>query len=58
MVEDAKSNYLKNLLKKVNDPSTSQKSYWKIINRLMNKIPPLLVNSMFILYCSEKATFQ
>ena len=60
VVEAAKLNYLKNLGNKANDPSTFQKSYWKIINRLMNKsrapkIPPLLVNSMFILNCSEKA---
>ena len=45
---------------KVNDPGTSQKSYWKIINRVMNKcrapkIPPLLINNRFILDCSEKA---
>ena len=59
-VETAKSTYLKNLGNKVNDPSTSQKAYWKIINRVMNKcrspkIPPLLVNNMFVLNCSEKA---
>ena len=64
-VETAKLNYLKNLGNKVNDPSTSQKTYWKITNRVMNKcrspppppqkkIPPLLVNSIFILKCSEK----
>ena len=52
--------YLKNLGNKVNDPSTSQKTYWKVINRVMNKcrapkIPPLLVNNMFILNCREKA---
>ncbi|MEO1917916.1 MAG: reverse transcriptase family protein, partial [Candidatus Thioglobus sp.] len=44
----------------MNDPSTSQKSYWKIINRVMNKcsapkIPPILVNNIFVLKCSEKA---
>ena len=44
---------------KVNNPGTSQKSYWKIINRVMNKcrapkIPPL-INNQFILNCSEKA---
>ena len=44
----------------MNDPNTSQKSYWKIINRVMNKcrapkIPPLLVNNVFILNCCEKA---
>ena len=55
----AKLTYLNNIGNKVNDPSTSQKVYWKIINRVMNKcrapkIPPL-VNNMFILNCSEKA---
>ena len=59
-VETAELNYLKNLGNKVNDPTTSQKSYWKIINRVMNKsrapkIPPLLVNNTFILNCCEKA---
>ena len=59
-VETAKLTYLNNLGNKVNCPSTSQKAYWKIINRVMNKcratkIPPLLVNNMFILICSEKA---
>ena len=44
----------------MNDPNTSQKSYWKIINRVMNKcrapkVPPLLVNNVFILNCKEKA---
>ena len=43
----------------MNDHSTSQKHYWKIINRVMNKcraskIPPLLVNNMFLLNCCEK----
>ena len=45
---------------RVNDPNTPQKSYWKIINRVMNKcrapkIPPLLINNRFILDCREKA---
>ena len=44
---------------KVNDPATSPKSYWKIINRVMNKcrapkMPPLLINNRFILDCREK----
>ena len=60
VVVTAKLTYLKNLGNKVNDPSTSQKAYWKIINRVMNKcrsakIPPLLVNNMFILNCREQA---
>ena len=37
VVETAKLTYLKNLGNKVNDPSTSHKTYWKIINRVMNK---------------------
>ena len=53
-VETAKLSYLTNLGNKVNIPGMSQKSYWKIINRVMNKcrapkIPPLLVNNLFIL---------
>ena len=59
-VESAKCSYLTNMGNKVNNPGTSQKSYWKIINRVMNKcrapkIPPLLINSWFILDCREKA---
>ena len=59
-VEDAKLSYLTNLGNKANASSTSQKLYWKIINRVMNKcrahkIPPLLVNNVFILNCREKA---
>ena len=58
-VETTKLSYLRNLRNlrnKVNDPNTSQKSYWKITNRVMNKsrapkVPPLLVNNMFILKC-------
>ena len=62
VVETAKLSYLTNLGNKVNNPGTSQKSYWKIINRVMNKcrapkIPPLLVNNLFILNCKEKARY-
>jgi len=57
-----KLSYLANLGNKVNNPDTSQKSYWKIINRVMNKcrapkIPPILVNNLFILNCREKAQY-
>ena len=60
-VETAKLTYLTTLGNKVNEPNTSQDSYWKIINRVMNKcrapkIPPLLVNNLFVLNCKEKAT--
>ena len=59
-VDNAKLSYLTSLGNKVNDPTTSQKCYWKIINRAMNKcrapkIPPLLVNNVFILSCRDKA---
>ena len=61
-VETSKLSYLTNLGNKVNNPGTSQKSYWKIINRVMNKyrapkIPPLLVNNLFILNCRDKARY-
>ena len=59
-VENKKVIYLTNLGNKLNDPSTSCKSYWKIINRVMNKcraprIPPILFNNLFVLDCKEKA---
>ena len=59
-VESSKLSYITNLGNKVNDPSTTQKCYWKIINRVMNKcrapkIPPLLIGNTFILECAEKA---
>ena len=59
-VESAKQCYFANLGNIVNDPSTSQKSYWKIINGVMNrcrapKIQPLLVDNVFVLNCVEKA---
>ena len=46
--------------KKLNNPNTSQKSYWKIINKVMNickvpKIPPLFVNNIFVLNYRAKA---
>ena len=45
---------------KLNNPNTSQKTYWKIINKVMNKckapkISPLFVNRLFILNCRENA---
>ena len=59
-IEIAKLTYLTNMGEKLNNPNTSQKSYWKIINKVMNKckapkIPPLLVNNTFILNYREKA---
>ena len=61
-VENAKSSYLTNLGNKVNDPNTSQKLYWKIINKVMNKcrapiIPPLFVNNLFVMISGDKARY-
>ena len=47
---------------KVSKPGTSQKSYWKISNRILNrcrapKMPPLFINNQFILDCKEKAKY-
>ena len=36
-VENAKLSYLANMGKKLNNPNTSQKFYWKIINKVINK---------------------
>ena len=49
----AKLTYLANMGNKLNNTNTSQKSYWKIINKAP-KIPPLFVNNLFILNCIEK----
>ena len=52
-IVNAKENYYKNLGIKLADPTTGQKSYWKILNKLLNKckipkIPPLLVDFFFL----------
>ena len=59
-VETAKLSYLTNMGNKLGNPGTTQKSFWKIINRVMNKcrapkIPPILINNQFNLDCREKA---
>ena len=59
-VETAKVTYTRHLGNKLNGTNISPKSYWKIINRVINKcraplVPPLLVNNIFVLNCSEKA---
>ena len=45
---------------KLHNSQSKDKIYWKILNKAMNKskapkVPPLLVNNMFILDCKEKA---
>ena len=59
-VENAKVTFLANMGKKLSNPNTSKNSCWKIINKVMNKckapkIPPLLVNNIFVLNYREKA---
>ena len=56
----ANENYLTNLGKQPNDPKTGTKSYWKVLNKLLNKsnipfIPPILYNNKFINSFAEKA---
>ena len=59
-IETAKKLYLKKLADSLNDATTTPKSYWKIIYRIMNKtrapkIPPLLDGGTFIINCKDKA---
>ena len=59
-IAKAKDEYLKKLGTKLVDPNTSQKSYWKIINKIMNKckapkIPPIIINNEFVINCKNKA---
>ena len=61
MILDAKEKYLQNQGAKLADPSTSVKTYWKILNGFLNKckvprIPPLFSDGKFITDCVEKAT--
>ena len=58
-IEDAKNNYLVNLGNKLHYQHTSGKTYWKILNKVMNKskapkVPPLIVDNTFIVDCKEK----
>ena len=58
--ENAKERYLNDLGNKLADRNTNQKVYWKIMNKVMNKckiskIPPILVNNIFIINCKDKA---
>ena len=45
---------------KLANPTTGQKTYWKILNKFLNKckvprIPPLLVDDKYVTNCKEKA---
>ena len=59
-VDHAKQSHLNKLGTKLSDPNISKKSYWKVVNKVMNKcrapkIPPLLDNNNFITDCKMKA---
>ena len=59
-IRKAKESYLKTQGNRLADPKLAQKTYWKILNKFLNKcnlprIPPLFVNSNFIVNCKEKA---
>ena len=57
----AKVKYLKKQGQILTDRNTSQKAYWKILNRATNrckvpKVSPLLIDNIFDIDCGEKAT--
>ena len=59
-VNESRANYLQKLGMEANNPDTSKKTYWKILNKVLNKckapkIPPLLVDGTFITNCGDKA---
>ena len=58
-ITKAKEKYLHALGNKLNDPQTGAKSYWSILNKLLQKnkiplIPPILSNGAFITNVYEK----
>ena len=57
VIEKSKQNYLAKLGAKLADNCTGQKTYWKIVNNLLNKckvpsIPPLLIADKFFTSCN------
>ena len=61
LILKAKEDYLKRQGAKLADPSTSRKTYWKIIHGFLNKckvprIPPLFFEGNFFTDCKQKAT--
>ena len=60
MIVNAKEGYFLNLGHKLSDPKQGVKSYWSVLNRLINRkksvnIPPLLENGVFITNPQTKA---
>ena len=56
----AKEKHLKDLGDKLANPATGQKTYWKIVNKFLNKckvprIHPLLIQDKYITNCKDKA---
>ena len=61
MIQLQRPKYLHSLGNKLNDPQTCAKSYWSILNKLLQKIripliPPILSNGTFITNVYEKIT--
>ena len=59
-IENAKENYLKRQGIRLADQSSSQKTYWKIMNEFLNRtkiprIPPIFHNGNFIVNSKDKA---
>ena len=60
MIEDAKKHYLRKAWQSLANSGTSGKTYWTLINTLLNKakipiIPSLLENGLFVADFTEKA---
>ena len=61
LINNRKSNHFANLSKKLNDPKTSNKTYWSILKTFVNDrkipiIPPLLVNNQLVTDVLTKST--
>ena len=60
LIEEAKRNYFFKAGKTLANPGTSSKTYWTLVNTVLNKakipmIPPLLENGLFVTDFTEKA---
>ena len=60
LITATKDSYFSNLGRRLNDPTTSPKTYWSILKRFLNKIkipsiPPLLVDDSFVTDFGKKA---
>ena len=62
LILKAKEDYLKQQGARLADPSTSRKTYWKIINWFLDKckvprIPPLFFEGNFFTDCKQKSDY-